>query len=141
MLLGRRPHAAPVPLRPERLQGNKRPHELAQQRQSIPANSIVGAGIWRTGGLTAINRSHGAIGNQSSRRVFGTPFYISARSPATLTESNLNGATVTVSLVGHTFASGVSASSFALVSAVNGLSVSGITGRGPQHQRHPARWP
>ena len=49
---------------------------------SIPANSIVGAGIWRTGGLTAINRSHGALGNQSSHRVFGSPVYISATSPA-----------------------------------------------------------
>ena len=95
---------------------------------STPANSIVGAGTWRTGGLTAINRSHGALGNQSSHRVFGSPVYISATSPAALTEANLNGATVTVSLAGRTFASGVSASSFALESTVNGLSVGSVTG-------------
>ena len=47
-----------------------------------------------------------------------------------LTEATLNGATVTVSLGGLTFASGVSASSFALVTspAIAGLSIATVTG-------------
>ena len=53
--------------------------------------------------LTAINRSHGALGNQSSHWVFGSPVYISATSPAALTEANLNGATLTLTLAGRTF--------------------------------------
>ena len=56
---------------------------------------------------------------------------MSATSPASLTEAILNNATVTVS--GITYASGVSASSFALVTnpGVSGLSVSNVTGGGP----------
>ena len=48
--------------------------------------------------------------------------------PATLTETNLNGATVTVELAGTTFASGVTASSFALEPAIPGLSIASISG-------------
>ena len=54
-----------------------------------------------------------------------------AANPATLTEANLNGATLTVTLPsGTTFASGVSASSFELVTspAIAGLSIGNVTG-------------
>ena len=54
-----------------------------------------------------------------------------ASNPATLTEANLNGATLTVTLPsGTTFASGVSASSFALVTnpTIAGLSIGNVTG-------------
>ena len=65
-----------------------------------------------------------------SRPGSGSGAYVSATSPASLTEATLNGATVTFSLGGLTFASGVSASSFALVTspAIAGLSVSNVTG-------------
>ena len=54
----------------------------------------------------------------------------SATSPSTLTEANLNGATVTVALEDTTFAAGVTKSSFALVTspAIAGLSVDSISG-------------
>ena len=54
-----------------------------------------------------------------------------AANPATLTEANLNGATLTVTLPsGVTFASGVSALSFELVTspAIAGLSIGNMTG-------------
>ena len=54
-----------------------------------------------------------------------------AVSPSTLTEANLNGAVLTVTLPsGFTFASGVSASSFALATSptIAGLSISNVTG-------------
>ena len=54
-----------------------------------------------------------------------------ASNPATLTEANLSGATLTVTLPsGTTYASGVSASSFELVTspAIAGLSIANVTG-------------
>ena len=54
-----------------------------------------------------------------------------ASSPATLTEANLDGATLTVTLpCGVTYAAGVSAASFELVTnpALTGLSIGGVTG-------------
>ena len=97
---------------------------------AIPANSIIGSDNWSKVGGGFVDRSHGALSDQSAHRVFGAPAYISATNPASLTEANLNGATVTVSLGGLTFASGVSASSFQLVTspAISGLSVSNVTG-------------
>ena len=97
---------------------------------SNPANSIISSATWRTTGPAVINRNHSALTNQSAHRVFATPAYISATSPAALTEANPNGATVSVGLGGLTFASGVSTSSFALVTmpAIAGLSIGGITG-------------
>ena len=47
--------------------------------------------------------------------------------PAALTEADLNGATVTVTLSGTTFGSGVTTSSFALVTAIPGLSIASAT--------------
>ena len=95
----------------------------------IPANSII-SGSWSKVGGGFVDRTHSALSNQFAHRVFGTPAYISATSPASLTEATLNGATVTVSLGGPTYASGVSASSFALVTspAIAGLSISNVTG-------------
>ena len=57
----------------------------------------------------------------------GSGAYVSASNPTALTESTLNGAT-TVTLVGFTYASGVSASSFVLViPTLSGPSISGVT--------------
>ena len=69
-------------------------------------------------------------GLHARHRVYGAPAYISATNPSSLTEANLNGATVTVSLGGLTFASGVSASSFALVTSpsIAGLTIANVTG-------------
>ena len=98
---------------------------------SIPASAIVGADVWRTDRNSPINLNNAALPNQGAHKVFGgSGAYVSATNPASLTESALNGATVTVTLVGLTYASGVSASSFSLVTnpSLSGLSVSGITG-------------
>ena len=98
---------------------------------SIPASAIVGADVWRTDRNSPINLNNAALPNQGAHKVFGgSGAYVSATNPASLTESALNGATVTVTLVGLTYASGVSASSFTLVTSpsLSGLSVSGITG-------------
>ena len=53
---------------------------------------------------------------------------ISSTSPSPLTEVGLNDATVTVSLVSTSFASGVSASSFELVTDVPNVSISQVSG-------------
>ena len=94
------------------------------------------------GGLSA--RAAGPRGGQGGRITVGglppprrpTPVLrdagacLSATNPASLDEASLNGAAITVSLVGLTFASGVSASSFALVTSptIAGLSISRVTG-------------
>ena len=85
---------------------------------------------WAKVGGGFLNHSHRALSNQSAHRVYGTPAYLSATNPASLTEATLNGATVTVSFGGLTFASGVSASSFALVTSptIAGLSIANVTG-------------
>ena len=53
-----------------------------------------------------------------------------ASSPSPLTEANLNGATLTVTLIGATYASGVGASSFQLATAptIAGLSIGSVSG-------------
>ncbi len=53
---------------------------------------------------------------------------ITSTSPATLAEGNLNSATVSVRLFNATFASGVAAASFDLVTAIPSLSVSQVSG-------------
>ena len=53
---------------------------------------------------------------------------ISSTSPSPLTEVDLNTATVTVSLVSTSFANGVTASSFELVTDVPNVSISGVSG-------------
>ena len=96
---------------------------------AIPANSVI-SGSWSKIGGGFINFNHNVLSNQPAHRVYGAPAYLSATNPASLTEATLNGATVTVSLGGLTYASGVSASSFALVAnpAIAGLSIGNVTG-------------
>ena len=53
---------------------------------------------------------------------------IASTSPASLTEANLHTATVSVALTNATFASGVSASSFALLTDIRNVSVSQVSG-------------
>ena len=53
---------------------------------------------------------------------------IASTSPSSLTEANLHAATVTVALTNATFASGVAASSFALVTDIPNVSVSQVSG-------------
>ena len=60
--------------------------------------------------------------------VFGAS--VSSTNPASLTETNLHGATVAVELVQTTFASGVTASGFALETAIPGLSIASATAAG-----------
>ena len=98
---------------------------------SIPANSITGRN-WRRGLNSifdpVIDRSHAALGAQFDQKVVtGTAALISATSPAALTEDNLDGATVTVTLAGVTFESGVTASSFELVTTMTGVTISSIS--------------
>ena len=98
---------------------------------SLPANPIIISGAsWAKVAGGSVNFNHSALSDQSAHRVYGAPAYLSATNPSSLTEANLNGATVTVSLGGLTFASGVSASSFQLVTspAISGLSISNVTG-------------
>ena len=98
---------------------------------SIPAGAIVGANRWVTRNNRTINLNNAALPSQSAHKVFGgSGAYVSATNPASLTESALNGATVTVTLTGLTYASGVSASSFALATnpTIAGLTISNVTG-------------
>ena len=53
---------------------------------------------------------------------------ITSTDPAALTEANLDGATLTITLTGATFASGVAASHFTLVTEVPGVSVDRVSG-------------
>ena len=53
---------------------------------------------------------------------------IASTSPASLTEANLNTATVSLSLAHATFASGVAAANFELVTTIPGLSISQVSG-------------
>ena len=79
--------------------------------------------------------AHDADSNRTSgdRSIltFRTTVYgasIASTSPATLTEASLNNATVSLSLAHTTFASGVTAASFELVTAIPGVSVSQVSG-------------
>ena len=100
---------------------------------AIPANSIVGGAWFRVSqagvGLTATNRNHAALANQAAHKVHSNrSASISATSPASLTEATLNTATVSVALTGDTFAAGVLASHFEVVSTIPNLTVSQVTG-------------
>ena len=70
------------------------------------------------------------IADQASRSidiyVYGAS--ITSTSPASLTEANLNTATVSLSLAQAAFASGVTAASFELVTAIPNVSVSSVSG-------------
>ena len=100
---------------------------------AIPANSIVGGAWFRVSqagvGLTATNRNHAALANQAAHKVHSNrSASISATSPASLTEATLNTATVSVALTGDTFAAGVLASHFEVVSTIPNLTVSQVSG-------------
>ncbi len=60
-------------------------------------------------------------------KVAGSAIAVSSVNPSSLTERNLDGATIALSLTGTTFAS-VTAASFALVPAVPGLSIASVAG-------------
>ena len=68
------------------------------------------------------------IQNSPNHKVAGSAIAISAVNPSSLTERNVDGATIALSLTGTTFASGVTAASFALVPAVPGLSIANVAG-------------
>ena len=97
---------------------------------SIPANSIVGR-AWRQGGdaITGaiLNRNHAALGAQSDHEVAGTAASITSTNPSLLHEGNLNGATLTVSLAGVAFGSGVTTASFQLVTTMTGVSIASVS--------------
>ena len=93
---------------------------------SIPQNSISGT-EWRRGLTQPIDRDHAVLPAQSAHRVIGPSASISSTTPAALTEDNLNGATVAVALSGVTFGSGVTASSFELVTAMTGVSINSVS--------------
>ena len=94
----------------------------------IPADSIVGSS-WNTGFLPprVINRNNAALDDQPAHKVIGPSASITSTTPAALGLTNLDGATVTVELGGVTFGSGVTASSFELVTAMAGVSISGVS--------------
>ena len=88
---------------------------------SIPANSIGGTG-WGN-----ICRDHAALPAQAAHKVQGMAASIGNTSPSPLDETNLDGASVAVALYGGvTFESGVTASSFELVTTMTGVSISGL---------------
>ena len=68
------------------------------------------------------------IQNSPNHKVAGSAIAISSVSPSSLTEQNLDGATIALSLTGTTFASGVTADSFALAPAISGLSIANVAG-------------
>ena len=94
----------------------------------IPADSIVGSS-WTTGFLPprTINRNNAALPSQYRHKVIGSSASISSTSPALLNENNLNGATVDVALTGVTFGSGVTASSFELVTTMTGVTINSVS--------------
>ena len=93
---------------------------------SIPQNSISGT-EWRRGATNPIDRDHAALPAQAGQQVIGSAASISSTSPAILHENNLDTATVTVALTGVTFGSGVTASSFELVTTMTGVTVNSVS--------------
>ena len=90
-----------------------------------------------TGGFGALATiyAHDADSNRadSDRASFAISFIIAsaditATNPTTLTESSLNTATISLRLSNANFASGVTASSFELVTAIPNVSISGVSG-------------
>ena len=88
-----------------------------------------------TGARSVSVLAHDADSNRSpdDRSTYSLDIYvygasITSTSPASLTEANLNTATVSLSLAHTTFASGVTAASFELVTAIPNVSVSSVSG-------------
>ena len=87
------------------------------------------------GGGEVIIHAHDADSNRTdsdraalSFSIFVVSAIITSTSPSRLTEANLHGATVSLRLPSTSFASGVTAASFELVTAIPGLSVSQVSG-------------
>ena len=75
--------------------------------------------------------AHGGDGDLTTGTVTAAPSdaaAISSTDPAALTEANLDGATLAIALTDTTFASGVAASHFALVTEIPGVSVARVSG-------------
>ena len=96
---------------------------------SIPANSVsTGGSNWLSIGSVPIDRSHAALSDQAAQKVIGSAAALSSTNPSSLTDANLDGATLALSLTGVTFGSGVSTASFELVTTIPGsLFVSGLS--------------
>ena len=97
---------------------------------SIPANAVDRMGSnWLISliPLTYLIPNNAALPAQSAHKVIGSAASISSTSPAALTEDNLNGATVAVALSGVMFGSGVTASSFELVTTMTGVSINSVS--------------
>ena len=96
---------------------------------SIPQNAISGTNwlSWVNALSVTLSRDHAALPAQSAHRVIGYTASISSTSPAVLTEGNLNSATVAVALVGATFGSGVTASSFELETTMTGVTIASVS--------------
>ena len=94
---------------------------------SIPENSIAGNN-WLTGGTgsIAMNRNHPAVPAQPTHQVVGPAASITSTTPAVLTEANLNGATVAVT-VNVGFESGVTTASFELVTTMTGVTIDSVS--------------
>ena len=99
---------------------------------SIPANSIsTPGGNWLAWGIPvrSADLSHSALNDQAAHKVIGSAAAISSTNPSSLTDANLDGATLSLSLSGTLFGSGVTAASFELVTTIpSGLSISGLSG-------------
>ena len=83
--------------------------------------------------ITATDLDTNMLGTDSATLTFTVTVTAGASlasSPSPLTEANLNGATLTVTLIGATYASGVGASSFQLATAptIAGLSIGSVSG-------------
>ena len=95
---------------------------------SIPANAIDTMGSnWLSVGSVPIPLNNAALDDQSAHRVIGSSASISSTTPAALDSTALDGATIDLALSGVTFGSGVAASSFELVTAMTGVSISGVS--------------
>ena len=83
--------------------------------------------------ITATDLDTNMLGTDSATLTFTVTVNAGASlasSPSPLTEANLNGASLTVTLIGATYGSGVSASSFQLVTnpTIAGLSIASVSG-------------
>ena len=94
---------------------------------SIPANSISGTNWLRfTVQNVPLDRDHAALPAQSAHQVIGPAASIASTTPAALTEANLNGATVALT-VNVGFESGVTTASFELVTTMTGVTIDSVS--------------
>ena len=100
---------------------------------SIPANAIDTMGsAWTSVQnfiVVSVPLNNPALAAQPAQQVIGSAASISSTNPPSLTDANLNGATLALTLSGTLFGSGVTAASFELVTTIpSGLSISGLSG-------------